>query len=254
MTLADIAQHLDQSVLNKQPTASLRTDTPFDLQDAYRIQELGVGLREARGEKRVGVKLGFTSREKMKQMGVDHLIWGVITDVMQIEEGGEVDLSGFIHPRIEPEVAFITNADIAEPLNLAEALTKIAGICPAMEIIDSRYQAFKFTLEDVVADNTSSAGFVLGAMRPVDTDIGNCGVNMSENGRVVQAGSTAAILGQPLRCLVQVSQLLAEKGQVLPAGSIIMAGAATAAQAMQAGSFYETTILGLGSVSVRSKA
>ncbi|UOO88186.1 fumarylacetoacetate hydrolase family protein [Vitreoscilla massiliensis] len=254
MNLNDIAKRLDDCVLNKQSTASLRTDTPFDLQAAYAIQELGVALREARGEQRVGVKLGFTSREKMKQMGVDHLIWGVITDAMQLEEGGAVDLERFIHPRIEPEVAFITRKPIDRAMNLAEALDAIEGVCPAMEIIDSRYQAFKFTLEDVVADNTSSAGFVLGAMRPVSTDISNCGVNMTENGRLVQAGSTAAILGDPLRCLVQVSQLLAEKGQVLPAGSIIMAGAATAAQAMQKDTVYETTILGLGTVSVRSLA
>ena len=183
MNLNDIAKRLDECVLNKQSTASLRTDTPFDLQAAYDIQELGVALREARGERRVGVKLGFTSREKMKQMGVDHLIWGVITDAMQLEEGGAVDLERFIHPRIEPEVAFITRKPIDRAMNLAEALDAIEGVCPAMEIIDSRYQAFKFTLEDVVADNTSSAGFVLGAMRPVNTDISNCGVNMTENGR-----------------------------------------------------------------------
>ncbi len=254
MNLVEIAKRLDESVLLKQPTASLRTETPFDLQQAYAIQELGIGMREVRGERRVGVKLGFTSREKMKQMGVEHLIWGVITDVMQLEEGGSVDLSRFIHPRIEPEVAFITNRDIDRPLNLAEALTVVEGVCPAMEIIDSRYQAFKFTLEDVVADNTSSAGFVLGPLQPVTTDISNCGVNMTENGRLVQAGSTAAILGNPLRCLVQVSQLLAEKGQVLPAGAIILAGAATAAQAMQKNALYETTILGLGTVSLRTQA
>ena len=253
MNLNDIAKRLDECVISQQTTASLRTEHPFDLQAAYQIQELGVALREARGEKRVGVKLGFTSREKMKQMGVDHLIWGVITDTMQLEEGASVDLSRFIHPRIEPEVAFITRKEISRALNLAEAIDAIAGVCPAIEIIDSRYQAFKFTLEDVVADNTSSAGFVLGAMQPVNTDISNCGVNMKENGRLVQAGSTAAILGDPLRSLVQVSQLLAEKGQVLPAGSIIMAGAATAAQAMQKNALYETHILGLGTVSVRSQ-
>ena len=76
MNLNDIAKRLDECVLNQQSTASLRTEHPFDLQTAYQIQELGVALREARGEKRVGVKLGFTSREKMQQMGVDHLIWG----------------------------------------------------------------------------------------------------------------------------------------------------------------------------------
>lgn len=252
MKLQQIAEHLDNCALSVKTTPSLRTDNPFDLTQAYSIQEMSVALREKRGEKRVGVKLGFTSQEKMKQMGVNHLIWGVITDAMQIAEGGEVDLSRYNHPRIEPEVAFITKDVIDKPLSLAEAVERIAGICPAMEIIDSRYEKFKFTLEDVVADNTSSAGFVLGKLVPVDTDISNCGVNMTENGVLVQSGSTAAILGHPLRALVQVSELLAEKGQSLPAGSIILAGAATAAHAMTPGSYYETHIQGLGTVSVSS--
>ena len=253
-TIAQLAEHLENAELQAFDVTKITDDYPeMDWEDAYDIQWEIRSRKQARGIKVVGLKMGLTSYEKMKQMGVDHLIWGVITDTMQLEEGASVDLSRFIHPRIEPEVAFITRKEISSALNLAEAMDAIAGVCPAMEIIDSRYQAFKFTLEDVVADNTSSAGFVLGAMRPVNTDISNCGVNMKENGRLVQAGSTAAILGDPLRCLVQVSQLLAEKGQVLPAGSIIMAGAATAAQAMQKNALYETTILGLGTVSVRSQ-
>lgn len=252
MNLTDIAKHLDACALNVNTTPSLRTDNPFDLAQAYEIQELSLQQREQRGEKRVGVKLGFTSQEKMKQMGVNHLIWGVITDAMQLNPGDKVALARFNHPRIEPEIAFITKAVIDAPLSRDNALEKIAGICPAMEIIDSRYEQFKFTLEDVVADNTSSAAFVLGDSVAVDTDISNLSVTMYENDTIVQQGTTAALMGHPLNCLVQVSELLAEKGQSLPAGSIILAGAATAAHAMQPHCTYKTEIEGMPTVSVSS--
>lgn len=253
MNLHDIANHLDACALNVTTTPSLRTANHFTLAEAYQIQELSIQQREQRGEKRIGVKLGFTSQEKMKQMGVNHLIWGVITDAMQVNNGGEVDLSQYNHPRIEPEIAFVTKEVIDAPLTMDNALQKIAAIYPAMEIIDSRYENFKFTLEDVVADNTSSAAFVLGNGVAVDTDISNCAVTMYENDTVVQQGTTAALMGHPLRCLVQVSQLLAEKGQSLPAGAIILAGAATAAHHMQPDSRYKTVISGMDAVTVSTK-
>lgn len=252
MNLNEIAKHLDSCALNVKTTPSLRADSLFTLDEAYKIQELSVQQREQRGEKRVGVKLGFTSQEKMRQMGVNHLIWGVITDAMDVANGGEVELNNFNHPRIEPEIAFITKDVINAPLTMENALEKISAICPAMEIIDSRYEQFKFTLEDVVADNTSSAAFVLGDEIAVNTDISDCTVKMYENDMVVQQGSTAALLGHPIRCIVQVSELLAEKGQELPAGSIILAGAATAAHVMQTGCTYKTEIEAIGSVSVVS--
>lgn len=249
-----IAKYLDQAVLTQTPVDSFRTDNPFSLAEAYEIQEAGVCLREARGEKRVGVKLGFTSRAKMIQMGVDHLIWGVITDAMRLEDGGVIELPQYIHPRIEPEICFVTSRDISTPLTLAEAMLAIEGVAPAMEVIDSRYNQFKFTLEDVVADNTSSSGYIIGQLQSANTFIDNCGVTMCVDGRAVELGSTAAILGKPLRALVQVSELLFEKGQVLPAGSLVLAGAATAAYAMKPNQYISAEIQGVGSVSIHTLA
>jgi 2-oxo-3-hexenedioate decarboxylase len=111
-----------------------------------------------------------------------------------------------------------------------------------MEIIDSRYADFKFSLEDVVADNCSSAGLTIGAFtRDLDA-AAQAGVRLQFNGRTVQVGSTAAILGHPLRAVVQASRLLHAASQSLPAGSLIMAGAATAAEALQPGVHVETLV------------
>lgn len=250
MTIENCAEVLQQARLARQEIASLRSDFAFDLEQAYAIQQHGLLLREQQGERVIGVKLGFTSKAKMQQMGVDHLIWGGLTDVMQCPEGGELDLDQFIHPRIEPEIGFVTSRDLDCTLTMNNCMDYISGIFPALEIIDSRYQAFKFSLEDVVADNTSSAAFVMGALSPVSQFEANMGVLLKQNGQVLESGTTAAILGNPLYALIQVSELLQQRGQVLPAGSIILAGAATAAAPILAGHHYSAEIHGLGVVSI----
>lgn len=207
----------------------------FTLAQAYEIQRASVQRRIERGERPRGVKLGFTSRAKMAQMGVDSLIWGLLTDAMLEEDGGEVDLRRYIHPRVEPEVCFLTRRTIDAPLTALEAAGYLDAVAPAMEIIDSRYRDFRFSLENVVADNCSSAGFVVGAWSRRFDSLANAGVRLQFDGRDVQVGSTAAILGHPLRAVVQASRLLHEASLPLPAGSLIMAGAATAAEALRPG-------------------
>lgn len=253
MNIEQCAEKLQQSRLDRQEMASLRTDFAFDLQQAYQIQDHGLLLRQQQGEKAVGVKLGFTSKAKMIQMGVDHLIWGGLTDAMQIQADSHLDLNDFIHPRIEPEIGFMTKREIDSSLSLNNCLDYIEAIFPALEIIDSRYEAFKFSLEDVVADNTSSAAFVIGQCYPISAFQQNMGVLLTQNGQVVESGTTAAILGNPLNALIQISELLQQCGKTLPAGSIILAGAATAAVALQSGSHYQVEIHGLGRVAVSVK-
>jgi len=218
------------------------TSGQFSLAQAYEIQRASIQRRIARGERPKGIKLGFTSRAKMTQMGVDSLIWGLLTDAMIEEDGGVVDLGRYIHPRVEPEVCFLTRRIIDAPLTALEAADYLEGVAPAMEIIDSRYRNFKFSLEDVVADNCSSAGLVVGAWSRNFDGLANAGVRVQFDGRDVLVGSTAAILGHPLRSVVQASRLLHGAQMSLPAGSLIMAGAATAAEALRPGLFVQCRV------------
>ena len=119
-----------------------------------------------------------------------------------------------------------------------------------MEIIDSRYRDFKFTLSDVVADNSSSSGFVLGPWARADQDLGNLGMVMEVDGRPVQIGSSAAILGHPLRSLVAAARLVARAHGTLEAGWIVLAGAATAAHPLSVGQHVRATVQKLGSVAI----
>lgn len=248
MNFAQAAQRLDSAALHAQEIEQISATKGFSVEDAYRIQRASIEQRIARREQVIGIKLGFTSRAKMTQMGVDSLIWGWLTDAMLEEDGAPVGLGRFIHPRVEPEVCFLTRRQIDRPLTALEATDYLEAVAPAMEIIDSRYKAFRFTLEDVIADNCSSAGLVIGPWSRRWESLRNAGVLMRFDGRDVQVGSTGAILGDPLRSVVQASRLLSAEGIVLPAGSLIMAGAATAAQALAPGLHVHCAIHGIGQV------
>ena len=200
-------------------------------------------------ERRVGVKMGLTSRAKMVQVGVDEVIWGRLTDAMRVEEGGEASFARYVHPRVEPEIAFLMADDLSGNVSPAEAMSAVEAVAPALEIIDSRYRDFKFSLPDVVADHSSSSGFVVGNWRDPETDLSNLGMILEANGRPVQMGSSAAILGDPVRALVAAARMVARWGEKLEAGMIVLAGAATAAHPTPAGTHMRVTVQDLGAVS-----
>ncbi len=238
--ILDDAQHTVTS------TPQLSASHEFSLDDAYAIQAAVLERRLARGERRVGMKMGFTSRAKMVQMGVSEMIWGRLTDAMMLEEGSSISLEGFIHPRIEPEVAFLLKDRLEGDVTLLQARRAVEAVAPALEIIDSRYENFKFSLEDVVADNSSSAGVVLGRWSSPDTDLENLGVVMSFDGEPERIGSTAAILGSPWRSLVAAARLSASRGEPLEPGTIVLAGGATAASYLRPGLHVRVEVEGLG--------
>ena len=221
--------------------------------EAYAIQAASIARRLARGERRSGVKMGFTSRAKMVQMGVHDMIWGRLTDAMAAADGAAVDLRRFVHPRVEPELAFLLARPLPAAVSLPEALDAVAAIAPALEIIDSRFDNFQFTLGDVVADNASSSGYVIGPWCDPRRDFANLGLVMSLNGVARQVGSTAGILGHPLRSLVAAARLSAAAGEPLQAGWIVMAGGATAAEALAPAQHVLLEMQGLGRVEFNTK-
>lgn len=250
--LAMMAETLDRAASEGAATSQLTHAIPdLTVEQAYEIQKLSIDRRLARGERRAGIKMGLTSRAKMRQVGVDQMTWGRLTDAMLLEEGGSLSFARFVHPRIEPEVAFLMSAPLAGRVTPAEALACVAAVAPAMEIIDSRYENFKFTLADVIADNSSSSGFVVGSWHNPHQDISNLGVILEIDGEVVEVGSSAAILGHPLRSLVAAARMVAESGERIEAGDIVLAGGITSAPSLRQGQTIRATIQNLGTVSVR---
>lgn len=222
--------------------------SPLSVDQAYAVQALSMQRRYARGEKRVGIKMGLTSRAKMIQVGVSDVIWGRLTDAMREEEGGTVSMADYVHPRVEPEIAFLIGKPLAGEVSPLEAMEAVQAIAPALEIIDSRYKAFKFDIGDVIADNSSSSGFVIGNWHAADTDISNLGMVLSIDGVAGEIGSTAAILGHPVRSLVAAARMVAAGGEMLHPGDIVLAGGATAAIPMAAGQAVTLEVQNMGTV------
>jgi len=246
---AKLAAIVDEAARTGTAIAQLsETHGEMSVEAAYAVQALSIARRLARGEELVGIKMGFTSRAKMEQMGLSDLIWGRLTSGMQLQDGGTLAFDRYVHPRFEPEVAFVLKRRLAGPVSPAQALAAVEAVAPAIEIIDSRYENFKFSLSDVIADNSSSSGFVLGGFRSPDIDLSNLGMICEIDGRPVQIGSTAAILGHPLRSLAEASRIVAEHGMALEPGWVVMAGGATAATYIAPGQHLRLDAEGLGAV------
>ncbi len=245
-----LAETLDKAALYAEPTAQISATENINLDEAYAIQSISMAKRYIRGEKLVGIKLGFTSKAKMEQMGVHDMIWGRLTDRMAYMKDEELDMSTFIHPRAEPEIAFRLSKDVDVILNKDNAFDYIDGVAVAIEIIDSRYENFKFSLEDVVADNCSSSGFIIGEwVKP--QEVNNLEMSLSLDGEVVQAGNSNAILGDPMESLFAASRLAMENGENLLEGYVVLAGAATPAMYIKPGQTISAIADGLGDVSLK---
>jgi len=242
-----LALELDRARLERREITPLSDRTPFGLPDAYAIQRAGLSLRTSRGEKVVGWKMGLTSEAKRRQMNLDAPCYGVLTDAMRAEGTFAPGLG--IHPKTEPEIAFLTSRPLHGRITREEAAASISAVMPALEILDSRYRGFKyFSLPDVVADNSSSAWFVLGApLAPVE--LGARTMRLLVDGIVAHEADSNAISGHPLESLVQ---LCAMSPEPIPAGSVVLAGAATPAVPVEPGHEYALEIAGLGRVSFRA--
>jgi 2-oxo-3-hexenedioate decarboxylase len=254
-TIEQLAAHLDAAQQERREVTKITDAHPLlDQADAYAIQYAIRRRRLARGHRIAGLKMGLTSRAKMKQMGVEAPLFGFMTEDFALTSGAEVPVSRYIHPRVEPEIAFVTRAPLRGPgCHVGTALAATDFVVPAMELLDSRYKDFKFDLNSVIADNTSAAGFVIGdrARRAAELDLPALGVVLEKNGEVVALGAGAAVLGNPAASVAMLANMLAARGEEIPAGTLILTGGITEAITVAPGDHVCLRAQDLGSVSLR---
>ncbi|TMU87144.1 4-oxalocrotonate decarboxylase [Bacillus sp. BHET2] len=225
--------------------------------DAYLIQEKLIERREKEDAKKIGLKLGLTSKAKQQMMGVHEAIYGYLTDDMLALEWEPLDFTDFIHPKAEPEIAFFIEEDLEGTNVTTEDVLRVTKfVAPAIEIIDSRYLNFKFTLADVIADNCSSSKFLIGSkwMSPKDLDLGQLGMVMSKNGEVFQTGSSAAVLGHPATSVAWAVNKLGEVGKGIKKGDVILSGAVSEAISFEPNDTILVQFAELGSVTFSCKS
>ncbi|MBM7368782.1 2-keto-4-pentenoate hydratase [Gordonia hydrophobica] len=225
----------------------------LDLSTAYRIQDETLRRRQERGEKIVGVKLGLTSKAKQQRMGIDVPLVAWLTDAMILDPDEPVPIDELIHPRVEPEIVFVMGARLAGPgVTADEARAAVAQVHGGLEVIDSRYRDFRFTLPDVVADNSSSGKFVMNlAGRPaaeVDAVAEAC--TLSHGGKQVATATGADVMGDPAAALALAANVLAERGLAIEPGWIVLTGGMTDAVHLVAGDVVRIDFASLGELTI----
>lgn len=223
-----------------------------DIATAYAAQQLFVQSKLDAGDVLVGYKLGLTSRNKQRAMGVDSPLYGRVTSSMLSTYGDPVPLDRFIHPRVESEIAFRLGTDIETPATVTSVLAATQLVYGAVDVLDSRYQGFKFTLSDVVADNASAGAFYLGpiARSPEELELHTLGCVVRVDGEVVMTAAGAAVMGHPAASVAWLANQLAAEGEGLKAGQLIFSGGVTAPVPVVAGGSVTFEFDGLGAIEV----
>jgi 2-keto-4-pentenoate hydratase len=234
-----LAQHLFDASRAHRLVPQLTEDLPdLTLEQGYEIQLQLRDLHMAEGARPVGAKAGLTSRAKQAQMGVDTVVHGFLTDAMRLDAGEPLAVASLGQARVEPEVAFVMGRDLSGPrVTATEVLAAADAVCPGIEVLDSRYPEYKFTLPDVVADNTSGGRYVLGGAltSPRGLDLRLVGCVFERNGEVVATAAGAASLGHPAASVAALVRALDGRGEGLRTGDVVLSGGLTAAVAVAAG-------------------
>ncbi|MEM5386756.1 2-oxo-3-hexenedioate decarboxylase [Paraburkholderia phymatum] len=254
-TIERLAARLDDAELHRNAIVKITDEHPeLDWADAYAIQDSLRERKAARGMKLAGLKMGLTSHAKMRQMGVTDPVYGFLTDYGACMDGAAIDTSSLIHPKVEAEIAFVTSRELTGPgCHIGAVLAATDFVLPAVEVIDSRYENFRFDLKSVIADNTSAARYVIGGRHrsAQGIDLKNLGVVMEKNGEIVATASGAAVLGHPAASVAMLANMLGARGQSIPAGTLILTGGVTEAIAVNAGDVVTVRFQHLGCVSMR---
>lgn len=227
----------------------------LNIMDAYKIQEINMEKELLDGNQFVGWKMGLTSLAKQQSVGVNQPIYGRLLKSMEMSNE-ELLLEGLIHPRVEPEFAFLLNKKLeGNNVTEEEVWQATEAIMPALEVIDSRYKNFSFNLLDVVADNASSAKFFIHEQRyaPNQFQWENIQVQMKLNGEVVQEGKGSDVMGHPVRSLVELVKMLHSSGLCIEPGMIVLTGGITEAIHILTGDLIEVHFEELGKIDLSVK-
>lgn len=254
-TAAALGTRLYEAWRERRPVPPLTSEHPrLSTADAYAIQQIVVTRRIEAGETVVGWKIGLTSRAMQEQLGVDQPDYGPILSGFMVPEGRPIVVDDLIQPRIEAEIAFVLRAPLRGPgVTSLDVLRATAGVAPALEIIDSRIEAWKIGLADTISDLASSARVTVGGvLTPVEgLDLRTLGVVLEKRGEIVATGAGAAALGNPAEAVAWAANTLGALGVTLEAGHFIMPGALHASVPAARGDVFRARFDRLGSVTAR---
>jgi 2-keto-4-pentenoate hydratase len=223
-----------------------------DIAAAYSVQQLLTENSLARGRRIVGHKIGLTSPAVQRQLGVDQPDSGVLFADMRVATGATVPPGKLLQPKVEAEIAFILAEDLDGDLSESRVRAAAGVAVPAIEIVDSRVRDWSISIVDTIADNGSSALFVLGSqmVAAADLDFVSRTMQLTEDGALVSTGRGSDCLGSPLNALRWLACTAQENGSPLRAGHIVLSGALGPMVPVLPGSTYTAEIDQIGTVEV----
>jgi 2-keto-4-pentenoate hydratase len=253
--IGDLAQRLYDAEVTTTAINPLTNNYPaMTVDEATRIQLAVTAIKTSKGAKEIGYKGGFFSKAIRIQMGIHQPDWGILVDSMLCNSGDTLSLGNFIHPKVEPELAFVLGEDLRGPaVTASDVIRATKFVLPALEVIDSRFKEFKFKLADVIADNASASRVVIGAkaLPLLELDLRLLGVVLEKNGDVFATATGAAVMGGPAGAIAYLANEFSRFDIGFPAGAIIIPSALTAAVDVSAGDHVCAAFDRLGSVSVK---
>lgn len=259
--IEDAATALDVAERNRRQIGLLSLAYPsITMDDAYAIQAAWVRRKTARGRIVKGWKIGLTSKAMQSALNIDIPDSGVLLDDMFFDDGAAIPKDRFIQPRIEAEIAFIMKAPLNGPnCTVDDVLAATGWVAPSLEILDTRIlRADPDTKKprvifDTISDNAANAGIVLGGQkhRPADFDLRWVGAIVSRNGEVEETGLGAGVLNDPAIGIAWLANRLAQYGQGISAGDVVLSGSFIRPVEAPSGSFIDADFGAFGSVSCR---
>lgn len=253
--IIQLASDLHQAAITNIAIDPIRANlTKGDISSAYQIQKINNTIREENGAKRTGKKIGLTSKKVQEQLGVDQPDFGVLFNDMEVENGGSLSWEQTMQPKVEAEIAFVLKNDItAKNPSLTDIEAAIDYAIVSLEIVGSRVKDWNINILDTVADNASASHYVLGTQKKnlSEIDLINCKMNMQVNGTEVSSGEGKACLDSPLIAVQWLATQMAEVGNPLKSGEVILSGALGPMAAVKPGDEVSAIIEGLGEVSIK---
>lgn len=231
--IEDAARRLFEAEKNRMQIRLLSLDFPgATMDDAYAVQAALVKRKQASGLKRIGWKIGLTSKAMQLALNIDIPDSGVLFDDMVFPGGGTVPAGRFIQPRVEAEIAFVMKAPLKGPVTIEDVLDATDYVTPSLEILDTRIERMNKetgkirTFFDTIADNAANAGLVLGGRRlgPREADLRWMGAIVTRNGEVEETGLGAGVLDHPARGIVWLAERLHTYGMEICAGEVVLSG------------------------------
>ena len=247
-----LARRLNEAWENREPIAPLSESEGLeDLEQAYEVQTRWSELREGRGERIVGRKIGLTSLAMQEQLGVSEPDYGSLWSsrhfpVTDSDTGSgqaarvEIPTATFLQPFLEGEIAFLIGERIGENATAEDVLAATEALAVSVEVVDSRIAEWKIKLPDTIADNASYGGFATGSWSRSlrESDLRTIGMLISKNDAPVAQGLGAASLGHPARAVAWLADKLASFGTSLEPGDIVLSGSLARAVPVEPGDVF----------------